>query len=151
MAYEFSVIERPTQKVLSIRTRSAVQDLPRVIGEVYGKIFSYMQDLGVNPTDAPFVGYFNMDMDNLDIEIGVPIDKDLPEKDNMKISEIPGGKYASTLHIGPYNEIKLAYKAISDWIEKNHKNNYYCYELYLNDPADTPEAELQTQIIFAIE
>jgi hypothetical protein len=38
MSYQCEVKEQPMQNTLSIRTRAAVQDLPQVFGEGYGKI-----------------------------------------------------------------------------------------------------------------
>lgn len=38
MSYSCEVKEQPTQKTLSIRTRAAVQDLPRLLEAGYGAI-----------------------------------------------------------------------------------------------------------------
>ena len=53
--------EKPT---LSIRQTTSVKDLPDLIGRNYGKIMAYMGKAGVEPSGAPFVRYYNLDMEN---------------------------------------------------------------------------------------
>ena len=77
MSYHCEVKEQPVQKTLSIRTRAAVQDLPQVFGEGYGAIAQYLGELGEQPIGPPFAAYYNMDMDNLDVEFGFPVARPL--------------------------------------------------------------------------
>lgn len=146
------VIERERQPVLSIRLRTPYQDLPKAIGDSYQKIFGYFQDIGAMPTGQPFVGYFNMDMDDLDVEIGYPALAELPGVGLIMQSEIPAGRYASMVYTGPYSRLKEAYRELSEWIEKNQlKSNFRAYEIYLNDPQVTSEDKLETKILLGVE
>ena len=81
------------QPVLSIRTGAKVQNLPLVIGESYGKIMQYMDKIGQQLTGVPFVAYYNMDMEDLDIEIGFPVAEPLEGSAEIRSSEIPAGNY----------------------------------------------------------
>jgi effector-binding domain-containing protein len=150
MSYQFEVKEQPTQKTLSIRTRTAVQDLPQVFGEGYGAIAQYLGELGEQPIGPPFAAYYNMDMDNLDVELGFPVARPLPGKDEIKAGEIPGGRVATCMYVGPYSEMEPVYTALFKWMEDNgYQGTGVSYELYLNDPRETPPA--QTQIIFPLK
>jgi len=152
MSYKCEKIEREAQPVLSIRTKTSVQQLPQLLGETYMKIMQYLGEQGEFPAGAPFVGFFNLDMQNMDIEIGVPISKNLAEKDDIKVSEIPAGKYAGCIYTGPYDKIEPAYNKLTQWAEKNgHETSGIAYELYLNDPGVTPPEELKTQILFLLK
>ncbi|BES63740.1 GyrI-like domain-containing protein [Gottschalkiaceae bacterium SANA] len=143
-----SVIEREKQLVLSVRTRTSFEELPNVIGIEYGKIYAYMLEVGAAPSDAPFVGYYNMDMNDLDVEIGFPVAKEVIGKDEIKGSEIPEGKYATLIYTGPYSEMKAAYKKLSEWMDLHQiEPNYLAYEIYLNDPEMVKPEELETQIL----
>lgn len=147
-----SVIEREKEMVLSVRTRTPMRELPNVIGSEYQKIYAYMQEIGEMPSGAPFIGYFNMDMEDLDVEIGFPVSKELLGNEEIQLSEIPGGKYATMLYTGPYGEMKSAYRKLSEWMEAQQvKPNYLAYEIYLNDPAEVAERELETQILLGAE
>ena len=152
MSYECEIKEQSDQPVLSIRTRTPVQDIPQVLGKAYGAIAQYLEELGEQPAGPPFAAYYNMDMQNLDIEIGFPVSVKLPGKGDIEASKIPSGKVATCLYTGPYSEIEPAYNAISQWIEGNgYKPTGVVYEMYLNDPAQTPPQELKTQILFPLK
>lgn len=145
------LIQQSAQPVLSIRTATAVGNLPQVLGDAYGSIMKYLAEIGESPSGAPFAAYYNMDMQNLDVEIGFPVSKVLPGRDRIKPGEIPAGKYAACLHIGPYSQCEAAYNTLMQWIkEKGYTPTGVAYEFYLNDPSRTPEGELQTRIVFPL-
>lgn len=147
-----SIIERESQLVLSVRTRTPIEELSDLIGITYRKIFQYMQEFGEVPSGAPFVGYFNMDMSDLDIEIGFPVSKALPGNEEIISNQIPAGKYATTIYTGPYEGLKEAYRELSDWLHKNEWTaGDIAYEFYLNDPVLVSESELQTQIFLGVK
>jgi len=152
MGYKCEVKEKKAQPVLSVRTKSAVQDLPQVLGKYYGAIAQYLGELGENPAGPPYVAYYNKDMQNLDIEIGFPVSKNLTGKEDIKMSEIPSGRFASCLYTGPYNEIEPAYNELTNWIEeKGYESTGVAYEIYLNDPSQTPPEDLKTEIYFLLK
>ena len=152
MSYNCTIVEKPDQPVLSMRTRSAVGNLPNVLGRAYAALAQYLGELGEQPTGAPFVGYYNMDMQDLDIEVGFPVSGTLEGKGEMQPGLIPGGKQAACLHIGPYNAVEPAYNALIEYIgQTGHEATGVAYEFYLNDPNETSELELQTQIVFPIK
>jgi effector-binding domain-containing protein len=152
MPYQCELKEQSAQKTLSIRTRTAVQDLPQVFGEGYGQIAQYLGQLGEQPIGPPFAAYYNMDMADLDVELGFPVARALPGQGEIKAGEIPGGRVATCLYTGPYSDIEAAYNTLMKWMEANgYQATGVSYELYLNDPDETPAAELQTQIIFPLE
>ena len=146
------LIERSAQPVLSIRARTPVQDLPALFGKVYGTIGQYLGELRQQPAGAPFTAYYNMDMQDLDVEIGFPVAGPLPGKGEVMAGEIPAGRYAACLHIGPYNAIGAAYDALQVWLtEHGYEAMGVSYEFYLNDPQQVPPQELQTQVLFPVK
>ncbi len=152
MAYHCEVREQPAQPALSIRARTSVQDLPAVIGKAYGAIAQYMGGLGEESAGPPFVAHFNMDMQNLDVEMGFPVRRPLAGQGEIQASQIPGGKAATCLHTGPYSELVPAYQALADWV-KDHGYDPVgiSYEIYLNDPGHTPPQKLETLIMFPLK
>ena len=152
MSYECEVQDQTSRPALSIRTRTPVQEVPRVIGEAYRAIAQYLGELQEQPAGPPFAVYYNMDMQDLDVEIGFPVSSRLTGKDDIQASETPGGKVATCLHTGPYSEIEPAYNALSQWIKNNgYEATGVAYETYLNDPGQTPPQELKTQIAFLLK
>lgn len=145
--------KQPAQPVMSIRTKTSVQNLPMILGKAFGDIATYIGMQGQQPQGPPFVAYYNMDMENLDIEIGFPVAKKLPSGDEVKASEIPAGKVATCVYTGPYGDgMKAAYEALSKHVEENGGvPTGIVYEIYFNSPMDTPPEKLQTQIVFPLK
>jgi effector-binding domain-containing protein len=92
-----------------------------------------------------------MDMQDLDVEAGFPVTRALPGKNDIKSGEILAGKHAACLHVGPYAQSVPAYDALARWTEENgYTPTGVAFEFYLNDPTQTPQAELQTRIVFPL-
>ncbi len=152
MEYRCELLDRPAQPTLVIRTRTPVQRLKQVVGQAYGAIMGYAGQLGLQPSGVPFVAYYNMDMEDLELEIGFPFDSKPAGKGEILAGEIPGGRAATCLHVGPYDQLGAAYEALQRWIQANgYLPTGVAYEFYLNDPQATPPAELQTRVVFPLE
>lgn len=152
MEYQCELIDRSAQPTLCIRTRTTIQDLPQVVGRAYGAIMGYAGQLGVHPSGAPYVAYYNMDMQDLDMEIGFPFEETLPGKGEILSGMLPAGRAAACLHVGPYPQLGAAYEALGKWVEAQaYAVTGVAYEFYLNDPQTTPPTELQTQIVFPLK
>lgn len=152
MSFPCEVKEQRGQPTLFIRRRTPVQELKKVLGEVYGALGQYLGELKETPAGPSFVAYHNMDMQNLDCEIGFPVSKKLAGKGDIQAGELPSGKVATCLYTGPYPEISRAYEELNRWINEHHYHAAgAAYEMYLNDPNRTPPAQLQTKIVFPLK
>jgi effector-binding domain-containing protein len=152
MEVRCELLERAPQPTLVIRTRTPVQSLPQVVGQAYGAIMEYAGRLGVWPSGAPFVAYYNKDMEDLDMEIGFPFGAELAGQGSILAGEIPGGKAAACLHVGPYDQLGIAYESLREWMQANEYEPVgVAYEFYLNDPQTTPPDQLQTQVVFPLK
>jgi len=152
MDFHCEIKEQAAQPTLSIRKRTPIDGLPQLLGESYGKIAGYLAELGTQPDGAPFAAYYNMDMQDLDVEIGFPVTEPVPSKGDIQASQIPGGKLAIALHTGPYSDIGPAYDALTQFAkEQGCEPTGVSYEFYLNDPQETSPQDLKTQIIFLLK
>jgi effector-binding domain-containing protein len=152
MKYKCKIIEREAQNVLTVRTTSSAQNLPVTLGKNYGIIMQYLGQIGEQSSGPPYVAYYNMDMDNLNIDIGIPVNKQIADNDEIKAKVIPEAKYASCLYIGPYSEMAPAYELLTKYVkEKGYESTGIAYELYLNDPSVVSQEELKTEILFPLK
>jgi effector-binding domain-containing protein len=152
MDYKCEIKELQAQPVLSIRARCAVQELPKLLGISFGAIAQHLGSLGENPAGAPFVAYYNMEMQNLDVEIGFPVAHSFSDQGNIQPNQIFGGKFATCLFVGPYSDVGPAYDALTQFVKaQGCEATGAAYEFYLNDPQTVQPAELQTQIYFPLK
>jgi effector-binding domain-containing protein len=85
------------------------------------------------------VGIFPLDLpDTMTVAVGVPLPKNAHLPDGLAELELPGGGWASTLHVGPYDALALAYTALFERIaELGHETVGPVEEIYLST-LDTP-------------
>jgi effector-binding domain-containing protein len=151
MTYEISVEQRPAQPVLARRVHANVQDLKRVFGETYGALMQYLGALGEPPMGMPYAAYYNMDMQNLEVEIGFPVARAVPGRGDLQPGVLPAGDWAQVLHVGPYDQVGPAYDALAAWVaEHGREPSGVAYEMYLDGP-ETPPAQLRTWIMFPLK
>ncbi|WP_319560768.1 GyrI-like domain-containing protein [Marispirochaeta sp.] len=140
------------QHTLALRYTTPVSKLSETMGKLYNEIAAYMQQEEIPFAGAPFALYHNMDMEALDVEIGFPVSSPARGKGRIQAGTLPGGKVLCTLYTGPYSGMEKPYGELMDYIQQHKlKTASFSYEYYLNDPAITPEDELQTEIYFPLK
>jgi effector-binding domain-containing protein len=145
------LLKTPDQPALTIRTRTSVDRLPMLIGQGYGRIGAYLGSLGEHPANVPFVAYHNMDMADLDVELGFPVSSPLPGNEDIQYAPVPGGLRAFCMYLGPYSQMAPVYGELAAWILASGFTSLgTAYEHYFNGP-DTPEEQLLTQIVMPVK
>ncbi|MFP4240626.1 MAG: GyrI-like domain-containing protein [Chitinispirillaceae bacterium] len=151
MVSQFEVTELSQKPAVSISTKCPVQKLPQVMSEAFGKMQTYLDEIGEQPDGPPYILYFNEDMQNLDVEIGLPVRKALRGYNEIESNYTLGGSAASCLYQGPYNELETAYAQLAEFLQKEGltPKGIAC-EVYINDPGDTAPQNLLTKVMFAL-
>lgn len=82
-----------------------------------------------------------------EIEVVVPIAARIPETNQIKCYELPGGRMVKMVHKGPYESSVSTYEKLFAWIEENEKKLFGpIRESYLNDPKTVEPQEILTAI-----
>lgn len=142
----------PTVRALSLRERGIYQEtIPRMIRELFtyvcpedgrqpaariaGPIMFICHDEEYRETDA-------------DIEVAVPITGSVSlDGTAVEVVNLPGGRFLSVLHTGPYPGVGKAYERLFSYMNEHRLVPAGpSRELYLNDPAEVPEEELLTEV-----
>lgn len=98
MSYLMQIIETEEQPVLSVKKTTSIKEMPNLIGKTYEEIVNYILEKNEQPIGPAFIAYYNMDMENLEIEIGFPINNIIEGKGNIVQRFIPKGKKAISYH-----------------------------------------------------
>ena len=152
MSNAIQINEKESVPVLSVRTKAAVADLPKVMGEAFKAVMDYLGECGEAPAGAPFAAYYNMDMNDLDVEMGFPVAKKITGKGIITSSEIPAGKQVTCFYKGSYESMTEPYGEISQWMTQNGcEATGTSYEFYLNSPMEVPPDQLETIIMFPVK
>jgi effector-binding domain-containing protein len=154
IARKVELKELASQNILGIRLHVTYDELGESIGRAYMELFTYLGELGEYPSGPPLTLYHGEEFDesDIDMEVGVPVNRVLPGKGEIKWRELPGGLMASTLHMGPYHEVAEAYQALDQWVkEQGYHYAGPAREIYLVNPDMVEDdADLRTEIIFPI-
>jgi DNA-binding transcriptional MerR regulator/effector-binding domain-containing protein len=106
-------------------------------------------------TRTPLVAVFPLDLvDEFDVLVGVPAPTSGPERTPTPPgadTTLPGGPWATTLHVGPYTQLPLAYTALLEHVrEHGHRPRDPVTETYLTDPSTSDPEDLVTRLAVAL-
>ncbi len=127
------------------------------VGRLYGEIFKYLGKKWVFKPAGPVMlichdGEYKES--DVDVEAAVPIGKNIPGSDRVKVYELPGLEQAAcTVYKGAYEGISEGYKALMAWIESNgYQIAGPDRELYFTDPSKVKNpADNITEIQFPVK
>jgi effector-binding domain-containing protein len=146
------LIEQAPQPVLIVHTHTTVNDLPALLGQVYGRIMGYLGAQAEQTALMPFVAYYNLDMQDLEIDAGFTVTRETPGEGEILAAFIPAGQYAACTHYGPYEACGPAYEAMAAWIaEQGREATGVAYEFYLNDPMTVAPEQIEMRILFPLK
>jgi AraC family transcriptional regulator len=148
MAYEITVQEIPAQPVMSIRTTIAPAELAAAFGQLLPAVWQHVQSQGGRPSGPPFGRYHAFTADHIDLEAGIPVEQPVAGDDRILASELPGGRVALTWHVGHYERLQEAYRALESWMQaEGVRASGGPWETYWTDPGQSPDpATWRTEI-----
>lgn len=129
MSYKIEVRNIGPVVVASIRYKGKYSDVGKYIGKIYEAVKG-------NANGYPFNCYYDSEYrEEADIELCVPTSK-LIKHPNIASSQLPQIKALCTTHIGTYESINMAYKAVFDYaVAHNTKCLTPSREIYVKGPG----------------
>jgi len=149
--YEVVVKKLPAIRVAALRrTLPSFASLGDLFGELMGPLFGRAKFAG--PTIAIYHDR-EFKETNVDVEVAIPIEGELPAGVPAEAKELPDGEMACVVHHGPYDTIGDAYNALMVWIEPNGMRIAGpVRESYLQSPGDTDDPSTYvTEIMAPVE
>jgi effector-binding domain-containing protein len=148
MPYQCNMREVKAQPILSVRGRTSAATLASTIGEYLREVGRYVNGAGGKVAGPVFTRYHQRAGDDIELEAGVPVDRALPGDQRVQPGELPAGLAATTLHVGPYDQLPAASEALAAWVAQNGREPAGPpWEFYLNDPAKTAPAEWKAEVL----
>jgi AraC family transcriptional regulator len=84
----------------------------------------------------------------------IVVPEEVPLPAGLVEQRLPAGRYAHTLHVGPYEQLGDAWaRFMGEWLPASgHRiGDGVSYEIYLNTPAEVPKEELRTEMYIPID
>jgi effector-binding domain-containing protein len=151
MDYQITEKELSPQLALTYRTPVTMATMAEGIGAAFGVLVEHAAGTGAQWAGPPFILYPPVCDGEFEIVVCMPVVPGAEGGDRVAVEEVPGGLVATTVHVGPYNEIGKAYTALQKWMTDNGRSPAGAMrETYLNDPDTVPPEELLTEVDWPI-
>lgn len=147
MSYQIEVVTLTPQPVLVMEDQVAPDELGAALGRMLPQVHAHATQQGAVITGMPFLRYLAMN-ERFHIQAGMPTAEPAEGNDGISVDELPGGKAATTVFLGPYHEVGAAWDAINAWRqERNLAITMGGWDIYENDPSEVSDPrELRTRI-----
>lgn len=150
--YDVALRSEPDYQVASIRCTTTAERMVEDSGALMYTLFDELARLGVEHCDPYLCTNEAPDpKGNIIVHACVGVGGSEIKGSRVAMIAINGGPVAWLTHIGAYEELGIAYHALSAWAqERGHEQRGALREVYRNDPANTPIDELITEVILPI-
>jgi effector-binding domain-containing protein len=144
---------QPTLAIQHTLSRDRL-DLGEAYGSTFPRVFAALAERGLAPAGPPFGRYLEWGAERVVVEIGVPVAEQLVDvpadasAGELCSSALPGGTVATLTHVGHYEGLPDANRALAEWIEQRGlERSGALWESYVDDPESVPPDELRTEIV----
>jgi effector-binding domain-containing protein len=118
---------------ISIRAQLTLAELPKFFGAAFGELATCGSS---KIAGAPFAIYHSFGPETIDVEAVMPLRTAIAGSGRVQAITLPGGSAVQVRHIGPYQELGLAYMSLEQWLADHHRAKAAAVrEVYLTEPS----------------
>jgi DNA-binding transcriptional MerR regulator len=148
--YEVVLKTVPPMLIASRKVTIPTNDqVPEYLNAAYMAVYNHIKAHEAKKTGAHFaVWHQSADVYTNEIaEAAVPIDRTLPDTDEVKVYELPQTQVASIVHHGDFEDFTQGHTALAGWVEANGYEIVGPYrEIYIqHDPNNLSESATEIQ------
>ena len=154
---------------LQIERKTKMWRMPGEMKRGFPKLSEVAKSQGLELAEMPYCMYLGLDAVKLTnqgviagifgiftkmwhYQMGFPVKGEAKDEGEVKVFHSPELQVITGVHTGPYAKVGDSYKEIYQWIlNRDLAPADYCYEIYQNDPAVTPQEELTTKLVIPFQ
>jgi effector-binding domain-containing protein len=149
--HEVLEVDAAAQAAAAIRARLSVPEIGRWFGPTLGRLAGWLDRRQLPIVGPPYARYHRLDgeEERFEVEAGFPVGAPIDGDDDVSASALPGGPHATTVHVGPYEELGAAYESLTTWVAAHGGEPAGDpWEIYESDPTEQPDpATWRTRVI----
>lgn len=122
--------------------------LELTISRSFKALYARVAEAGVIPMGPPFVIFCDASVPGVrwDMQICIPVSAPVTETLEFKYRELPATRVVSILHVGAYDTIGGAYRAIDDYIAEHHLTPTGAPREFYLSPPNVPAHQTRTLV-----
>ena len=153
MNYDVRIKEMPRLGLAAIKRETTPDTIGKDLTDAWAELSEYLGKHSLAPVDAPICVYRSWAPNNWVIDAGFAVEDAVTPEEDVHPLEIPGGRCASLIHEGPYEELGLANRAMEKWfIDNEHEMTGLPYERYITGPtAEMDPAKYKTEVVWPLK
>jgi effector-binding domain-containing protein len=154
MSYQVDLMERPSDKVLSVPVSTPAGEVGAAIGSAIERLFTRAAEAGLQPSGPPEVTYLSEFVPDSDIPARIEVDLPVtgPVDSVAEARQRAACQVARTVHRGAYDSIGKAHQALAEWAgAKGYRPGGPPTEVYLVGPdVDREPSSYLTEIVLPL-
>jgi DNA-binding transcriptional MerR regulator len=147
LPYDVRLAHEPERRLVGVSGDVPEAQLGDGVTELVAELTAIGRTAGW-PLSGPVVGLYPVDLsDPCPVTVAIPAGDGVAPHGRARAHALPAGPVLSTIHVGPYDELSLAYTALLTTAhERGHEPCDPVAETYLTDPNQVPPEEYVTRL-----
>jgi effector-binding domain-containing protein len=152
MAYEVVLEDVAARPIAAVRESVPVGQVGAAWRPALDKVWAFLRTHDGLRTDGHNIFVYHHPVRPgapMDVDFGVEVSGAFADGDEIVFTQTPAGRVASTVHVGPPDQLAGANAAIEAWCRANHRPLAgVSWEIY-GDPGDDP-ASLEVRVFYLL-
>jgi effector-binding domain-containing protein len=151
MKYDVVVESAQAELVAAVRAKVPINGIAQAWKPALDQVWAFLKaNGGLRPGHNLFLYHHPARRDEaMDIDFGVQVARPFEREGDVQCVTTPAGEVASTIHVGPYDQLGDAHNAIHAWCAANNRKIAQAsWEIY-GDWSDDP-AVLETTVKYLL-
>ena len=113
------IVELQPRRALTVRRKMPQSGLGAFFMELFPRLRTAIVAQGATPSGTPFARYYNSDPAAFDTEAGLPFTGTVTGANGARVTTLPGGRAAKTVHVGSYETLSAEYRRIEAYLKEH--------------------------------
>lgn len=145
--YDITFTHESGRRVAVVSYRARPEEIGAKAAEAFGAVAAHLARLGV-PVTGPAVSCYTTGPQEFDVASGFVVGEDFAAGDGVEACSLPPCEVATTVHVGPYEELGKAYDALREGVAAQGRRlaeDGIMWEEYWSPPG-TPADQTKTVV-----
>lgn len=150
MSYAIELTHSEPIHTAVIRGCVRPEELAKFVPAACGEVWSFARSAGLPRPGRHLALYLDA---KGSVEVGAEVSEPFAGNGRVHCSKLPSGWVATTVHLGPYGQLRNAHAAIHDWCaQQKHKLSGVSWELYghWQESWNTDPSKIRTDIFYLL-